>query len=128
MTHLCLGDKIKSNGKFSPIAYGEIVGVQIGYMYYLSTGGNPEIFEHWTEANPNWLHEPVYVVKKYLPDFHVYVDDPEIPWECKEKIKEESKANRIRRRFIAYISAEVDNLPDDYDFVTEVEKEINKND
>jgi hypothetical protein len=130
MKHLSLGTKIKSKGTTSPVAYGEIIGIEIGYAYYMNNMYQfPGLLENWRKCDPNWLHNPIYIVKKYLRDLPFFTDDEKIPVEAREKVKYEWEHNPslvVRQRFIAYPSVEVEALPDDYDFVVEIEKEINQ--
>lgn len=128
MKHLSIGTKIKSNGTMSPVAYGEIIGIQMGYSYYMTNMHLAEFFkETWNKVDPDWLMKPVYTVKKYLRDLPFFTDDERISIEAREHVKQqwENNPHLVLKRFIVYIPAEIETLPDDYDFVTEIEKEIN---
>ncbi len=114
------GDKVKSNGLMSPKIFGKIVRVQIGYLYYASTAGIS--FDEWYKYSKNWLHELVYTVEKQLPDIPFYMDDPDISHEC--KMLATSKINEVGRRYTDYLPAELEKLPDDYDWTQEVEESI----
>jgi len=117
MSQLQLGSKVKSNGLMGPKIFGKIVRVQIGYIYYASTAGVS--FETWYKHSKNWLHEPVYTVEKQLPDIPFYMDDPDISQECKEYA--EATISKTGRRYTDYLPAELEELPDDYDWTEEVE-------
>jgi len=127
MKHLQIGTKIKSNGLMSPEAYGEVIGVQLGYSYYMTNMHLHEFFKEWAKIDPDWLLGPVYTVKKCLRDLPFYTEDERIPDEVREHIKHEwEKGPLVRQRFIVYLPAEIEALPDDYDWVQEAEDHINK--
>jgi len=128
MKHFQIGDKVKSTGLMSPESYGEIIGVQIGYSYFMS---NPHLYgflKQWAEIDPDWLIHPVYTVKKYLRDLPFFTDDERIPVEAREAVKQawEKDPNVARQRFIVYLPAELEKLPDDYDWTQKIEDAVNK--
>lgn len=109
-TDIKLGDKVKSNGLLSPTIYGKIVEIRMGYIFYLA---NPQTdFTSWTEHDPNWFTKPVYTVEKYLLEINLYLDNPNIPEECKKAL---TKAmTNYQKRYTSYMSCELEKLPDDY--------------
>lgn len=122
MTNLKLGDKVKTNGLLSPVVYGKIVRIEYGYFYYLFFASNTDFSKRF-EIDKEWLQKPVYTIEKFLPDVHIYLNDPNIPKELKDQVL---KMPPISRKYASYAEQEIIKLPKNFDWTKEINQEINQ--
>ncbi len=102
-----LNDRVKTNGKFSPIIFGKIIGIYLS-AEYLSMNP-PEVqsilLNMWNTHYPQWKTKLAYLIQKDSPSVSAYHENAPI------------------LLYTIYLEDELESLK----WINTLEKEINEN-